>query len=223
MSDSGTIQLNYPPAQVLAGGRRYQVLAAVKQPNVVVLGEFLDADACQALIDLARPRMQRSSVVHHSEGVQVDDSRTSSGCHFRRGELPIVADIERCIADLTGIPPENGEGLQLLHYQPGQHYVPHWDYFPPERASSADIVRPEIGGQRIATFLIYLNTLPMGGETEFPRAGIKVAAVQGNACFFSYRGADGALDPLTLHSGNAVIEGEKWIAVKWLREGCIPH
>ncbi len=222
MNDPATIHLSYPPAQILVGDRRYQVLTAIKQPNVVVLGEFLDADACRALIDLARPRMQRSSVVHHSEGVRVDDSRTSSGCHFRRGELPIVADVERCIADLTGIPPENGEGLQVLHYQPGQHYVPHWDYFPPESASSADIVRPEKGGQRIATFLIYLNTVPMGGETEFPRAGIKVAAVQGTACFFSYRDADGVLDPLTLHSGNAVIEGDKWIAVKWLREGRVP-
>lgn len=127
-----------------------------------------------------------------------------------------------CIAELTGIPQENGEGLQVLHYQPGQHYIPHWDYFPTESASSADIVRPEKGGQRIATFLIYLNTVPMGGETEFPNAGIKVAAVQGNACFFSYCNADGQLDPLTLHSGNAVIEGDKWIAVKWLREGRVP-
>lgn len=222
MSDSATIQLNYPPAQVLAGGRRCQVLAAIKQPNVVVLDQFLNAAACQALIDLARPRMQRSSVVHHNEGIRVDDSRTSSGCHFQRGELPVVADIEQRIADLTGIPVENGEGLQVLNYQPGQRYVPHWDYFPLESASSADIVRPEKGGQRIATFLIYLNTVPMGGETEFPSAGVKVAAVQGNACFFSYCDAEGQLDPRTLHSGNAVIEGDKWIAVKWLREGRVP-
>jgi prolyl 4-hydroxylase len=41
--------------------------------------------------------------------------------------------------------------------------------------------------------------------------------------FFSYLSADGALDPLTLHSGNAVIDGEKWIAVKWLREGRYPQ
>lgn len=223
MNDAAAIRLNYPPAQVLASGRRCQVLAAIKQPNVVVLDKFLDVDTCQALIELARPRMRRSSVVHHSEGVRVDGSRTSSGCHFQRGEAALVVDIEQGIAELTGVAPEHGEGLQVLHYQPGQHYVPHWDYFPPESASSADIIRSEKGGQRIATFMIYLNTVPMGGETEFPRAGIKVAAVQGNACFFSYSNAEGILDPLTLHSGNAVIEGEKWIAVKWLREGRFPQ
>jgi prolyl 4-hydroxylase len=223
----GNAGLAYPDAQVLAGGRRYQVVASLKKPNVVVLDECLDGSACQALIDLASPRMQRSSVVHHSEGVRVNESRTSSGCHFRRGEFPVVAEIERCIAELTGIPLENGEGLQVLHYQSGQQYVPHWDYFPPESASSADIVRPEKGGQRVATFLIYLNTVLMGGETEFPQAGIKVAAVRGHACFFSYCHTDsegnGRLDPLTLHCGNAVIAGDKWIAVKWLREGLFPQ
>lgn len=219
MNDPASVTLTYPDAPLWAARYRHQVLMAVKAPNIVVLGGFLDEDACRDLIDLARPRMNRSSVVHHAEGVRIDETRTSSGCHFRRGEVALVADIEQRIAELTGTPPENGEGLQVLHYLPGQHYVPHWDYFPPESPSSADIVRPELGGQRVATFVAYLNTVPLGGETEFPRAGVKVAAVQGNACFFSYRTADGQLDPLTLHSGNAVMDGEKWIAVKWLREG----
>ena len=223
MNDQATARMNYPDAQLDADGRRHQVLAAVRSPNIFVLGGFLDEDACRELIELARPRMKRSSVVHHADGVRIDDTRTSSGCYFRRGEVPLVADIEQRIAELTGFPMDNGEGLQVLHYLPGQHYVPHWDYFPPASPSSADIVRPEKGGQRVATFIAYLNTVPLGGETEFPRAGVKVAAVQGNACFFSYLSADGALDPLTLHSGNAVIEGEKWIAVKWLREGRYPQ
>ncbi|MCL9826610.1 2OG-Fe(II) oxygenase [Ralstonia solanacearum] len=223
MNDPAILRMTYPDAQLRAAGRTYQVLTAVQSPNIVVLGGFLDEDTCRDLIDLARPRMKRSSVVHHAEGVRIDETRTSSGCHFRRGEMALVADIEQRIAELTGIPPENGEGLQVLHYLPGQHYVPHWDYFPPESPSSADMVRPEKGGQRVATFIAYLNTVPFGGETEFPRAGVKVAAVQGNACFFSYRTADGQPDPLTLHSGNAVIDGEKWIAVKWLREGRYPE
>lgn len=222
MNDPALLRMTYPDAQLRAGGRRHQVLTAVQSPNIVVLGGFLDEDACRDLIDLARPRMKRSSVVHHAEGVRIDETRTSSGCHFRRGEVALVADIEQRIAELTGIPVENGEGLQVLQYLPGQHYVPHWDYFPPESPSSADIVRPEFGGQRVATFIAYLNTVSLGGETEYPRAGVKVAAVQGNACLFSYRMADGQPDPLTLHSGNAVIDGEKWIAVKWLREGRYP-
>lgn len=174
MNDAALNRLAYPAAQVAAGGQSYQVLAApLKAPNVVVLDGFLEAEACEALIKLAHPLLKRSSVVHHREGVRVDDTRTSSGCYFRRGECALIADLERRISDLTGVPIEHGEGLQVLHYLPGQQYVPHWDYFPPESPSSADLVRPEQGGQRIATVIVYLNTVPAGGETEFPRTGLR--------------------------------------------------
>lgn len=45
--------------------------------------------------------------------------------------------------------PENGEGLQILHYEVGQKYEPHYDYF-------LDQFNTKNGGQRIATVLMYL-------------------------------------------------------------------
>lgn len=46
---------------------------------------------------------------------------------------------------------DHGEGLQVLRYQDGQKYEPHHDYFyDPVNA------RPENGGQRIVTVLMYL-------------------------------------------------------------------
>ena len=44
---------------------------------------------------------------------------------------------------------ENGEGLQILHYEVGQKYEPHFDYF-------MDEYNTQNGGQRIATVLMYL-------------------------------------------------------------------
>lgn len=44
---------------------------------------------------------------------------------------------------------EHGEGLQVLHYQAGQKYEPHFDYF-------NDEFNTKNGGQRIATVLMYL-------------------------------------------------------------------
>lgn len=46
-------------------------------------------------------------------------------------------------------PAENGEGLQVLHYEVGQKYEPHYDYF-------MDEFNTKNGGQRIATVLMYL-------------------------------------------------------------------
>ena len=45
----------------------------------------------------------------------------------------------------------NGEGIQILHYTDGQKYEPHHDFFHDKFNS-----RPENGGQRIATVLMYL-------------------------------------------------------------------
>ena len=47
---------------------------------------------------------------------------------------------------------ENGEGLQVLHYEVGQKYEPHFDYF-------HDDFNTKNGGQRIATLLMYLYVL----------------------------------------------------------------
>lgn len=44
---------------------------------------------------------------------------------------------------------EHGEGLQVLHYEVGQKYEPHYDYF-------LDDFNTKNGGQRIATLLMYL-------------------------------------------------------------------
>jgi len=44
---------------------------------------------------------------------------------------------------------EHGESFNVLHYEVGQQYVPHLDYF-------ADDFNTLNGGQRIATMLMYL-------------------------------------------------------------------
>jgi prolyl 4-hydroxylase len=51
----------------------------------------------------------------------------------------------------------------------GQKYEPHTDYFHDSYNS-----RPDNGGQRVATVLIYLATPEEGGETVFPHADKKV-------------------------------------------------
>jgi prolyl 4-hydroxylase len=45
---------------------------------------------------------------------------------------------------------------------------------------------------------------------------LEVAPKRGNAVFFSYERPHPSTK--TLHGGAPVIEGEKWIATKWLRE-----
>jgi prolyl 4-hydroxylase len=203
------------PHLINAGDRQVAVLANVRHPRVIVLGGVLSDQECDELIALSRERMRRSETFLLDEGVSVvHEARTSEGMFFNRGENELCRRIEARLAALCQWPLENGEGLQILRYGPGAEYKPHYDYFDPEQPGSHKALGS--AGQRVASVVIYLNTPTRGGATTFPDAGIDVSPIKGNAVFFSYDRPH----PMTktLHGGAPVLEGEKWVATKWLRE-----
>ena len=204
------------PGSIDVGDREVSVLMTVKHPRVVVFGNLLSDEECDAIIAAANPRMKRSLTVEtKTGGDEVNADRTSDGMFFQRGESEVVRRIETRIARLLGWPVENGEGLQGLHYRPGTEYKPHYDYFDPAQPGTPTILKR--GGQRVGTLVIYLNDPEKGGGTVFPDVGFEVAPKRGNAVFFSYDRAHASTK--TLHGGSPVLAGEKWIATKWLREG----
>jgi prolyl 4-hydroxylase len=204
------------PSIVDAGDRHVHILTSMRTPRVLVFGNLLSDQECEQLIELARPRMERSQTVVNATGdSEVNEARTSKGMFFQRGEGELCTRIEARLGRLLGWPVENGEGLQILQYAPGAEYKPHYDYFDPAHSGTPKILTR--GGQRVATIVMYLNTPTKGGGTTFPDVGLEVAAQRGNAVFFSYDRAHPSTK--TLHGGAPVIEGEKWVATKWLRQG----
>ena len=199
-----------------AGDKWVQVTTHRQAPELMVFANLLSPAECDALIDAARPRMSRSLTVDtKTGGEELHPDRTSQGMFFTRSENAVVQRIETRIAKLLNWPQQNGEGLQVLRYPPGAQYRPHYDYFDPREPGTPAILKR--GGQRVATLIIYLFEPEAGGATVFPDIDVKVAPVRGNAVFFSYPQAHP--DSRTLHGGDPVIAGEKWIATKWLREG----
>ncbi len=198
-----------------AGDRRVRILQTMKHPRLVVFGDLLSEEECEALIADARKRLARSLTVETKTGGEiVNVDRTSDGMFFERGETDVVRRIEARIAKLLAWPLEFGEGLQVLRYAPGAQYRPHYDYFDPnERGTPTILAR---GGQRVATLVMYIGEPARGGATTFPDVGLEVAPQRGSAVFFSYDRPDPATR--SLHGGAPVLEGEKWVATKWLRE-----
>lgn len=200
------------------------------EPRAFVYHNFLTKEECDHLISLAKPHMHKSTVVDSETGKSKDSRvRTSSGTFLARGRDKIIRNIEKKIADFTFLPVENGEGLQVLHYEVGQKYEPHFDYF-------LDEFNTKNGGQRMATVLMYLSDVEEGGETVFPAAkgnissvpwwnelsdcgkkGLSVKPKIGDALLFWSMKPDATLDPSSLHGGCAVIKGNKWSATKWIR------
>lgn len=199
-----------------AGDRAIKVVMALRQPRVVVFGDLLSEEECDGIVALASKRLARSeTVASSSDGSEVNAARTSDGMFFERGESDLIHRVETRIATLLRWPLDHGEGLQVLRYRPGAEYQPHYDYFDPAHVSTPNILKR--GGQRVATLVIYLNTPAAGGSTIFPDIGLDVAPVKGNAVFFSYDRPHPSTQ--TLHGGSPVIDGEKWVATKWLRQG----
>ncbi|KAI3960661.1 hypothetical protein MKX01_003835 [Papaver californicum] len=189
---------------------------------------------CDYLISLGAPRMKKSTDVKTggTVGGMHFGVRTSSGMFLKRGLEEVIRDIEKRIADFTHIPVEHGEGLQILHYQVGQKYEPHYDYFADE------FNMKKHGGQRIATLLMYLSDVEEGGETVFPMAkgnvsypswkdesvkcgkkGLAVKPKKGDALLFWSLKPDATRDLSSLHGGCPVIKGNKWSSTKWMHVG----
>ncbi|MDR7332175.1 2OG-Fe(II) oxygenase [Roseateles asaccharophilus] len=199
-----------------AGDRNVKIVMAMRQPRVVVFSELLSHEECDGIIALGTKRLARSeTVATGADGSEVNAARTSEGMFFERCENDLIRTVEARIATLLRWPLDHGEGLQVLRYRPGAEYQPHYDYFDPGHVSTPNILKR--GGQRVATLVIYLNTPTAGGSTIFPDIGLDVAPVKGNAVFFSYDRPHPSTQ--TLHGGSPVIEGEKWVATKWLRQG----
>ena len=209
-----TPQLDGSGTMVDAGDKWVKVLQRVHAPDLCVFSNLLSVAECAALVEAAKPRMLRSRTVDTQTGGEaLNRHRTSDGMFFTRSENAVVQRVEMRVARLLRWPVQNFEGMQVLRYRSGGQYKPHYDYFDPgEPATPALLAR---GGQRVATLIMYLQAPQRGGATVFPDAAISVPPRRGSAVFFSY--ADAAPDSLSLHGGEPVETGEKWIATLWLR------
>lgn len=207
--------LSGSPTVIDVGDRQVRVLLSLAHPRIVVFGGLLSPEECDEIIESARPRLERSRTVDmKTGGDEINDVRTSDGMFFQRGETSVLQRVEERIARLVRWPVEKGEGIQVLHYRPGAEYKAHYDYFDPAAPGAPKVLTH--GGQRVGTVVMYLNTPEKGGATGFPEIGLEVAAHRGNAVFFSYNRPHPSSG--SLHAGCPVIAGEKWIAVKWMRE-----
>lgn len=198
--------LNFTGNKIKTEDRVIDVLAKYEEPLVVVLGSVLDDEECDKLIDISKGRLQRSKI---SAEKVVSDIRTSSGAFLTDVNDEIISKVEKRVASIVGIPVEHAEGLHILNYKPGQEYKEHFDYF----AETS----PSASNNRICTFVLYLNDVEDGGETYFPKLGLKVYPKKGMAVYFEYFYNDKTLNELTLHASTPVITGEKWVATLWFR------
>ncbi|XP_074349129.1 putative prolyl 4-hydroxylase 6 isoform X2 [Apium graveolens] len=218
MISGGVFSATFDPTRVIQLSWR---------PRAFLYKNFLTDEECDHLILLAKDKLEKSMVADNDSGESIaSDVRTSSGMFLMKAQDEVVSGIESRIAAWTFLPVENGEAMQVLHYEHGEKYEPHYDFF-------RDKANQELGGHRVATVLMYLSNVERGGETVFPRSeedtktkddsmsdcaknGYSVKPQKGDALLFFSLHPDARTDSLSLHGSCPVIEGEKWSATKWI-------
>ena len=187
------------------------------EPYVVTIPEVLTRAECDALIAAASSRSLAPSEVGSGRGVLDVSVRKSHQTWFGPGEHPVTDALfekARGVLAATGRFPEGSfalESIQVARYERGGKYDTHYD------GDECDLGACP-SDQRLATLLVYLSEPDAGGATSFPLLGTRVTPRKGHAVFFHV--ADPKTKELyekTLHAGEPVGSGTKWIANVWTR------
>lgn len=183
-----------------------------RELELFIVRNFLDSEACAALIDRIDARRRPSEI---ADDIGIANFRTSETCDLD-GRDPVVDELDRKITALLGLPLGTGEPIQGQRYAPGQEFKPHTDTFEP---SGYDFyVHTAETGQRTWTAMIYLNVPEDGGATRFKTIGKTVQPETGKLLAWNNLLPDGRPNPATLHQGMKVRRGTKYIVTKWFRE-----
>ncbi len=215
-SDWKTLRDSIDLAALTAPARLRAVHAA---PRIAIAENFLSPQFCDWLIARAKPKIVRAGTFDTTTaGGRLDSNRSNSAAEFDIAETDLVLALVRArIADATGLAPSGMEHTQILHYSVGQHFAPHYDFLDPKVPAYARNIAQ--AGQRMATFLVYLNDDFDGAETAFLKLDWRHRGSKGDAILFWNVDPSGAPDPATLHAGLAPTRGEKWLLSQWIRRG----
>jgi hypothetical protein len=195
----------------------HQVVSA--DPAITLFKDVLNVVDCAYLIFLSRPFLKRANVIDpdSQRGGMVSDVRTNMSTYLPFGIVDIIGRcVELKIIRQTGEDLMFSEPMSILHYATGECYRPHVDYFDPKLTVSKGFM--EDGGQRTVSAVTYLASPSAGGGTSFPRLNLAVPPSAGSTLWFRNCLENGQVDDRSLHGGDPVEQGEKWVVTKWFRE-----
>jgi hypothetical protein len=188
------------------------------EPRVRLFADLVDDNICAWLIERARGRLNRALVYDAVSKINTENpTRTNTAAMFNLLETDLVCVLVQLrMAASLGKSIRYFEPITVLHYAEGEQITEHYDFVDPNVPDYDQEIAQK--GQRVVTFLIYLNDDYEGGETEFPRSGVSHKGRRREGLYFVNALADGRADTRTLHAGRPPRNGEKWIVSQFVRD-----
>ena len=188
-----------------------------EDPKVYAYNNYLTNEECDHFIKVGKPNLKPAYVSDTKKGT-ISKGRTGTNYWLVHNHDEITRSVGKRISELIGIPLENAESYQFIHYDETQRYDQHWDAY---TLNDSEKCRRclKYGGQRMVTCLLYLNTVEEGGGTSFPNLKIESKAEKGKMLVFhNCLPGTNTPHPNSLHAGCPVLKGEKYAINLWFRE-----
>ena len=191
-------------------------LCDIKEPYMDprIIKNIITKNEAQELINWARPKLGPAELTSYTKTDLSHRNNTLAWCPKTH---PISKKIIKKAMQITNLPEENFEKIQICNYQKGQFFKPHQDQCTTnDEPCIAELKR---GGQRLFNILLYLNNNFEGGETYFTKLNKKYKLPIGAGVLWAMTNKKGnQVHPLAEHSGLPITSGEKWIANIWARK-----
>jgi len=196
----------------------YTVRILNQNPKIVYIHNFLSDKEAEYLVALAEKNKKPSTIdTKESPTTLQTNVRSSNTAHIGKNLDDIIKGIENRGSKFVNSDTYHLEPLQVVVYEKGQKYTPHYDFF------SSDSPEIAYGGNRNKTILVYLNDLPedAGGNTFFPKLNIRVKPSKRDAIYFENMN-NGVVNWETLHAGEEIlVDTKKYALNMWFRENAL--
>jgi hypothetical protein len=190
---------------------RYEIIDGYNTINhiygkfrLIEIQDFFTEEECARIINISDKYFNDVKTDYKRKNTELDNTAD-----------PSIDKISRILSLLSKQPIENHERLRISNYKTGGELPPHYDACREENDDSC-IANNRGAGQRILSFLLYLNDDYEGGETCFDKIGLCIKPEKGKCIIFWNIDQEEKLIELSEHRGNKVLSGSKYIAVKWV-------
>ncbi len=184
-------------------------------PKIWTAENFTTPELCAWLVSRGKDNL-RPSMMFDGQKTVFLAIRNCSDFPFTLVDGGVVLLLLRIrISLLTGLTVEQMEPPQIFHYALGQEIKAHYDsLYDREHPYGRD---GTYQGDRLATFLMYLNDDYEGGDLDFVKVGFSYKGKTGDGLFFASM-REGKPDPQSLHGARPITQGEKYIFSQWIHD-----
>ncbi len=183
--------------------------------QIYKINNFLSKNECNQTINLIE-----SSDLSQTGSGPMKNSYTDKKCTLEESN-EVIKKINLRISQLLGINDRFSKKMLGMKYEENNYKKPHFDNPWVDKSDEITIAKKRLltkkEGITTWTILIYLNTIPKGGQTYFPKLKKGYKPIAGTLLAWNNLNSDGSINPYSMHEALPITDSKKYILVKWFK------